>query len=85
MFHGVKLKEGRSRLDIRKKSFTERVVHWNGSPSDVVDALSLKTFRVRLDKALGTLTYLWCPRSLQGSSSRWPLKVPSNSKDSMIL
>ena len=26
-----------------------------------------------------------CPCSLQGSWTRWPLKVPSNSKDFMIL
>jgi len=37
------------------------------------------------------LTRLWatwsscrCPRSLQGSWTRWPLKVCSNSKDSMV-
>ena len=29
--------------------------HWNGFPSDVVDALSLETFRARLDKALVNL------------------------------
>ena len=37
-----KLKEGRFRFDIRKKSFTLRVVrHWNRLPSDIVDAPSL--------------------------------------------
>jgi len=46
-----KLKEGRFRLDIRKKSFTVRVVrHWHWLPSDVVNALSLETFKVRLDR-----------------------------------
>jgi len=29
--------------------------HWNRLPSDVVDAPSLETFKVRLDKALGSL------------------------------
>ena len=43
-------------MDIRKKSFTVRVVrHWNRLPRDVVGALSLETFKVRLDKALGNL------------------------------
>ena len=52
----LKLKEGRFRLDIRKKSFTERVVrHWNRLSSVVVDALSLETFKVRLDQALGSV------------------------------
>jgi len=40
--NGFKLKEGRFRLDIKKKSFTVTVVmHWNTLPRDVVDALSL--------------------------------------------
>ena len=37
-------------------SFTVRVMrHWNRLPSVVVDALSLETFKARLDKALGNL------------------------------
>ena len=52
----LKLKEGRFRLDIRKKYFTARVVrHWNRLSSVVVDALSLETFKVRLDQALGSV------------------------------
>ena len=43
-------------LDIRKKSFTVRVMsHWNKLPRDVVDVLTLETFRARLDQALGNL------------------------------
>ncbi|KFV22404.1 hypothetical protein N340_05912, partial [Tauraco erythrolophus] len=50
------LKEGRFRLDTRKKFFTMRVVkHWNRLPRDMVDASSLKTFKVRLDGALSNL------------------------------
>jgi len=42
----LKLKEGRFRLDIRKKSLTVRVVrHWNRLPRDVFDAPSLGTSR----------------------------------------
>jgi len=42
------------------------VRHWNRLPCDVVDAPSLETVKVRLDQALGNLTELWCPCSLQG-------------------
>ncbi|KFW62110.1 hypothetical protein AS28_12797, partial [Pygoscelis adeliae] len=54
--NGFKLKGGRFRLDIRKKFFTLRVVnHWHRLPREVVDAPSLETFKVRLDRALSNL------------------------------
>ena len=34
------------------------VRHWNRLPTDVVDAPSLETFRVRLDQAMGSLIWL---------------------------
>ena len=43
-------------LDIRKKSFTMRVVrHWNMLPRDVVEVPSLEIFKTRLDQALSNL------------------------------
>jgi len=82
----LKLKDGRYRLDIRKECLTVRVVRqWNRLPSVVVDAPSLESFKVKLDQALGNLTWLWCSCSLQGSWTKSPLEVPSNSKGSVIL
>jgi len=48
---GFKLRKGRFRLDVRKRSFTVRVVqHWSRLPRGVGNAPSLETFKARLDQ-----------------------------------
>ena len=54
--NGFKLREGRYRLDIRKKFFTMKVSkHWHRLLREVVEAPSLETFKARLDGALSNL------------------------------
>ena len=49
--NGFKLRQGRCRLDIKRKFFTLRV------PREVVDVPSLEAFKARLDVALGSLVW----------------------------
>ena len=54
-------------MDIRKKYFTVRVVrHWSRLLSYMVDALSMETFKVRLDQALGNVMELWMSLCIAG-------------------
>ena len=61
--NGSKLKEGRFRLDIRKKFFPTRLVRpWPKLPREAVAAPSLTVLKAKLDGALSTLG--WSEMSL---------------------
>jgi len=83
--NGSKANEGRVKLNIRKKLFTLMAVKHNKRlPREVVDGLWGYS-RSGWAGLWATFSSCRCLCSLQGSWTRWSLRVPSNSNNSMIL
>ncbi len=54
--HPLNLRKGRSRFDLRKFTFSQRVVNmWNDLPEEVITASSVKMFKTKLEAHLKNL------------------------------
>ena len=82
--NGLKLRQGRFRLDIRRRLVT----HWNRLPKEAVDAPSPEAFKARLDVALGSLVCWLATLHIAGGlklDDHCGLFQPRLFYDSMIL
>ena len=77
--NGLKLGQGRFRLDINRNFFTQRMVmHWNRLHKEVVDAPSLEAFKARLDVALGSLVWRLVTLHIAGGLDRKSTRLNSS-------
>jgi len=84
--NGFKLRQGRFRLDIRRKFFTQRVVtHWTGCPRRLWMPQTLEAFKARLDVALGSLVCWLVTLHIAGDWNQMVIVVLLNPGHSMTL
>jgi len=70
-YNPYKLEIKRSRLELRRNFYSQRVVHhWNSLPEHVVMADTVNTLKNRLDKEWGTISSLCTLRPSSTSTSR---------------
>ena len=84
----LKLFKTRSRLNVRKFSFTNRVVdHWNSLPDSVITAPTLGAFERRLDKlwANSELKYNYCAPIATGHKFQYNEELVSEAEDDGLL
>jgi len=73
--NGFKLKEGRFRLHVSGKLFTEMVVRiWHRLLREAMNAPSLKALEARLDRALDSLSCWVAALPRHGARNEWALK-----------
>ena len=83
--NGLKLRQGRFRLDVRRKFFTLSVaMHWNRLPKEAVDAPSLEAFKARLDVALDSLVWWLATLHIAGGWNSMTFDVLFNPGHPMI-
>lgn len=71
--NGFRLKQSRCRLDVRRKSCTQKVVQLCRLPGEVVDAPSLQLLKAGLDAALGS--HSWWVAALRRTVGLEPVNL----------
>lgn len=83
--NGSKLNKDQFRLEVKKKFFMlGGIKHWHKLPREVVDASSLETFNITLDRALGNMIYWKGSFLIEGGLNYKPLSVPFNLNHSVV-